>query len=301
MLFLNMEITFFGTSQAVPDKERNQSSILLSYNSENILLDCGEGTQRQMKIAKFNACKLTKLLITHWHGDHILGLPGLLQTLALNNYSKTLQVYGPKGTKKFFDLIMSIFIFRDKIKVQVNEIENGKFFENKDFILISAKMDHSSNCVAYSFTEKDKRRIKMNELKKIGVKEGPWIKQLQEGKNINHKNKKVLVSKYTELIKGKKISFIFDTAYNENCAKLVKDSDLLISEACFLGMHKELADERKHLTAEQTAKIAKQAKVKKLIVTHISQRYPNKKVILDEVKKTFKNSELAHDFMNIKL
>ncbi len=93
-----MEITFLGTSQATPTAEKSQTAVLLTYNNENILVDCGEGTQRQFKIAGLNPCKITRILITHWHGDHVLGLPGLLQTLALNNYPRVLQVYGPKGT-----------------------------------------------------------------------------------------------------------------------------------------------------------------------------------------------------------
>ena len=92
-----MEIIFLGTSEAVPTEKKNHTAVLLRYENENILVDCGEGTQRQFRIAKINPCKLTRILITHWHGDHVLGLPGLLQTLALNNYSKQLYIYGPKA------------------------------------------------------------------------------------------------------------------------------------------------------------------------------------------------------------
>lgn len=296
-----MKIIFLGTSQAIPDKERGQTAVLLNYGAENILIDCGEGTQRQFKIANLNPCKITRLLITHWHGDHVLGIPGLLQTLALSNYSKTLMVYGPKGTKKFFDLIMSLFVFREKIKVEVKELEEGVFFENKDFKLEAAKMQHPTRCLAYAFIEKDKRKIKIDELKKIGVKEGPWLKKLQEGEDIFYENKKIAASKYTLLKKGKKIAFIFDTRINENCVKIAKNSDVLIAEACFLSKDKNLAFERAHLTAEQASKIAKKAKVKKLILTHISQRYPNKKEVLEEAKKFFPNTELAYDFMQLAL
>ena len=107
-----MDLTFLGTSQAIPTKSRNHTAMLLRYEDEMILVDCGEGTQRQFRKAEINPCKLTKLLITHWHGDHILGIPGLLQTLALNNYNKTLDVYGPSGTKRFrskrFNLIPNL-------------------------------------------------------------------------------------------------------------------------------------------------------------------------------------------------
>jgi len=296
-----VKIVFLGTSQAVPDAKRNQTSILVSHGSENILIDCGEGTQRQMKIARINACKITRILITHWHGDHILGIPGLLQSLAFSNYAKTLHVYGPKGTKRFMDLMLRLFIFKEKIKVQIHELEEGVFFQNKDLILESRKMKHSCPCLGYNVIEKDKRKIKINELKKIGVKPGPIIKKLQEGKNIKYRGKTVLVSKYTKIVKGKKISVILDTSYNENAVKLVKDAHLMISEACYTTEHKDLAPERGHLTAEQAAKIAKKGKVKKLILLHVSQRYKNKDVVVKEAKKTFKNTSLAKDFVKLEI
>jgi len=295
-----MEIIFLGTSHAVPTKEKNQTAILVRYNSENILIDCGEGTQRQFKIAGLNLCKLTKILITHWHGDHILGLPGLLQSLALSNYNKTLEIYGPRGTKEFMKLLLEMFIFREKIKVNVHEISEGVFFENKDFCLEAKKMKHGAPCLAYSFSEKTKYKIDINKVKKAGFKEGPWLKDLQEGKDAKFEGKKVEFKKYTNQISGKKVSFILDTAINENCFEIAKDADLLISEACFLKSEEALASERDHLTAEQIANVAKKSKVGRLLLTHISQRYDKKeKIVLEEAKKIFKNSELAKDFMKI--
>ncbi|MGB9707924.1 MAG: ribonuclease Z [Candidatus Pacearchaeota archaeon] len=299
-----MEITFLGTSQATPTAEKSQTAVLLTYNNENILVDCGEGTQRQFKIAKLNPCKITRILITHWHGDHVLGLPGLIQTLALSNYGKTLHVYGPKGTRYFFNLLLRTFIFKEKLKAEIHEItKNGTFLETKDFKLEAYQMKHFVPCIAYSFVEKDKHRINMNYVKKFGLVQGPILKNLQEGKNITWKGKKILASKATTLKKGRKVSFILDTLANENAIKVAKNSDVLISEATFLSAeHADKALERGHLTAKQTAIIAKKAKVKRLIITHISQRYAkNETPILHEVKKIFRNSELAKDFMSLVL
>ena len=200
--------------------------------------------------------------------------------------------------------MLRTFIFKEKLKAEIHEItKDGAFLETKDFKLEAYKMKHFVPCLAYSFVEKDKHRINMNYVKKFGLTQGPILKNLQEGKNISWKGKKILASKATTLKKGKKVSFILDTLANENTIKVAKNADLLISEAAFLSTeHADKALERGHLTAKQTATIAKKANVKKLLITHISQRYAkNETPILHEVKKIFKNSELAKDFMSIVL
>ena len=130
-----MKITFLGTAHWMPTVKRNHTAILLSYEGENILVDCGEGTQRQFRKAGISPTKVTRLLITHWHGDHVLGIPGLLQSLALQGYRKTLHIYGPKGTKKFMKEVLKVFVFHQhRLSLKVEEV-SGKFFETKDFYL----------------------------------------------------------------------------------------------------------------------------------------------------------------------
>jgi len=127
-----MQILFLGTSSMVPTKERNQSGILISYGSEGILVDCGEGTQRQLKIAGISLAKITKILISHWHGDHVLGLPGLIQSMSAAGYEKKLRIYGPTGTKKFMKKMFEAFLFDRKIDIEVNEVKKGEFHHNHD-------------------------------------------------------------------------------------------------------------------------------------------------------------------------
>lgn len=299
-----MEIIMLGTSEATPTAKRSQLAMLLKYKNENILIDCGEGTQRQFKIAKLNPLKITRIFISHWHGDHVLGLPGLLQTLALNNYSKVLKIYGPKGTKRFVKLLLRTFIFRERIKTEIHEIiKDSKIIDEKDFYIEAYKMQHFTPCLAYRFVEKDIRKIDINFIKKIGLKPGPLLGKLQQGKSIMFKGKKIKAKQATKIKKGKKVAFIIDTLFNKNCFKVAKDADLLISESTFLeSEHGDKAKERGHLTAKQAATIAKKSTVKKLILTHLSQRYSkNPKVILEEAKKIFKHAEIAEDFMEIKL
>ena len=298
---MKIPIIFLGTSQAIPTARRNHTAVLLKYKSENILVDCGEGTQRQFRKAKINPCKLTRILITHWHGDHVLGLPGLLQTLALNNYNKTLHVYGPRGTEKFMSFMYRLFVFAGKLKIEIHEV-SGKFLETTDFYIEAFPMKHGTPTNAYSFVEKDKIRLDKTKLKKLKLPQSPLLKQLQEGKDIKF-NDKTIKSKdvsYTE--KGKKIAFILDTIINQECYKAAENADLLIAESTYTKKEADLAKEHKHLTAGQSAQIAKKSQSGRLILTHISQRYDNKeKFILQEAKKTFPKTEIAEDLMRVEI
>lgn len=296
---MEINITFLGTSQAIPTKTRNHTSILLEYKDENLLIDCGEGTQRQFRIAKLNPCKITRLLITHWHGDHVLGLPGLFQTLALNNYQKTLQIYGPKGTKKYIEEISKIFLPLKTLKINIEEV-SGKFFENNDFELYALNLDHSAPTNGYYFKEKDKLRIDKEKLKKLKLPNIPDLGKLVEGKNIKYNNKLIKSRDLTYKQTGKKISFIFDTKVCENAKKLAKSSDLAIIESTYSKEESDLALENKHMTTINSSTLAKQNKVKKLILTHISQRYEYKEdILLKEAKEIFKDTIIASDFMKI--
>jgi len=291
----NIKLTFLGTSSAIPSARRNHTSILLNYEGENILIDCGEGTQRQFRKAGLNPCKVTRILITHWHGDHVLGIPGLLQTLALSNYNKTIHIYGPKGTKKYMKNIMKSFKFSGKYKIEVNEVKR-KFFENNDFYLEAESMKHGIPTNAYNFVLKDKRRIDKKKLKKLKIKPGPLLQKLKEGKNISYKNKNYKAKNLTYIDKGKKISFVLDTGMHNKIIPFSKNADLLICESTFGKELKERAKKYLHLTSEQSANIAKKAKVGKLCLTHLSARHErNTNLILNEAKKIFKNSQIVED------
>lgn len=301
---MKIPIVFLGTSQAVPTASRNHMAILLSYNNENILIDCGEGTQRQFRKAGINPGKITKILLTHWHGDHVLGLVGLFQTLVLSGYNKTLEVYGPKGTKKFMKELISPFIPVLRFKADIYEVSEGLVSETKDFLIEAAPLEHGAPCNGYLFKEKDKLRIDKNKLKKLKInrEDGKKIKDLVEGKDIVINGNKVRAKDYTYKQEGKKIAFILDTKLCANAKKLAKDADLAIIEATYSENEKELAKNYKHLTAAQAAEIAKSSKAKELILTHISQRFENKeKILLDEAKKIFKNVAISHDFMRVEV
>ncbi len=297
----DIKITFLGTGNAIPTRLRNHTGILLSFLNENILIDCGEGIQRQFKIASISPTKLTRILITHWHGDHILGLPGLFQSLAMSEYKKNLVLYGPRGTKEYISRILEL-INGIKINLEVYEISSGIFLENKIFALETQHMRHGPPALAYSIMLKDRIHLDKKKLKKYKLPNTPLMGQLAEGKDIVLKSKTIKASSVSYLEKGKKVSVILDTAMNENAIKLAEKADLLITEATFSEKEAEHAKEYLHLTSAQAASIAKKAGVKKLILTHISERYEHSLHIIEkEAKKVFKNTSIAKDFDIIKV
>lgn len=295
-----IKITFLGTGDSVPTKTRNHTALLLSYKAENILIDCGEGTQRQFKKAEINPCKLTRILISHWHGDHFLGLPGLLQTLAMLNCSKKIKIYGPRGTRHFISLLKQLV--RIEIPLEVHELSNKIFIDTPEFYMETKSMHHLTPANAYSFVIKDKIRLDKKKLEKYSLPNSKLLKDLQQGKSITWKNKTIKPSQVSYMEKGRKISFVLDTAPNKNAIDLAKNSNLLIIESQFVQKEKAKAEKFKHLTLPQAISIAKKAKVKRLILTHVSQRYEKSlHEIESEAKKLFKNASLARDLGSIEI
>lgn len=296
-----MQITFLGTSCMVPTKERNHSSVFLSYKSEGILFDCGEGTQRQLKIAGIKPTKVTKILISHWHGDHVLGIPGLMQTLGASEYNRTLEIYGPVGTKKHIKAMFEAFVFDRPFEIKVNEISSGVFFQNKDFKLSVLPLKHGITTLGYVFVEKDRRRINISAVKKLGIPQGPLLGRLQAGEQIVFKGKKISPAKTTTIVKGRKIAFISDTMPCTNCYNLSQDADLLICEAAYTSKLEEKARQYKHMTAKEAALVASRSNVKQLVLTHFSARYKNTLELQEDAQAVFENVQCAEDFMKIKL
>lgn len=295
----DIKVTFLGTGNAVPTQLRNHTSILVNYKSDFFLFDCGEGTQRQFKFAQASFNKITKLFITHWHGDHTLGIPGLLQTLAMSEYSKTLEIYGPKGTKHFIEIIEKL-MGKIKIKYDVKEVSPGIILENKEYSILAESGDHDTPSLAYSFIIKDQIRLDKKKIKKLKLPNSPILGQLQSGKDIIIDKKKIKSKEVTYIEKGKKLTIILDTLPTPKLTNLAKNSNLLICESSFADQESDKARDYKHLTAKQAAQIAKESKSEKLVLTHISQRYEhNTKIIEKEAKSIFKNTHIVKDLDKI--
>ena len=285
----------------VPTKERNQSGILISYGSEGILVDCGEGTQRQLKIAGISLAKITKILISHWHGDHVLGLPGLIQSMSAAGYEKKLRIYGPTGTKKFMKKMFEAFLFDRKIDIEVNEVKKGEFFGNKEFVLEAETLEHNIETVGYSVSEKDKRKINLKYTKKLGIPQGPLLGNLQDGKSVMWKGKKVDVNKATSVVKGKVVAIINDTVPCKGADVLAKGVDVLICEATYSSNLESKGEEHGHMTSKQAAELANRGHVKKLVLTHFSARYKSTHLLSGDARTYCVAVLCAKDFMKINL
>ena len=314
-----VKITFLGTSAQIPTARRNHPAVLLTYEGENILVDCGEGTQRQFRKSKLNPCKVTRILITHRHGDHVFGLPGLISTFDLSGYNRTLYIYGPRGIKKFLDEFLALKYVKRNFQIKIEEVggtqgctpnniqknivtRGRKFFEAKDFYLEAESMEHGIPTNAYAFVKKGQRRIDRAKLKKSKLPSGPLLKKLKEGKDISYEGKKYLAKNLTYSEPDRKVSFVIDTGMNKRIIPFVKDSELLVCESSYDEKLLKKADEHLHLTAKQAGEIAKKSKSKKLILTHISQRYDKDiKGFLAEAKKVFKNSSVAEDLDSVEV
>ena len=295
-----VEIIFLGTSCMQPTKKRNHPGFLLKYKKENILFDCGEGIQRQMRIAGIKPAKITRLLISHWHGDHVFGISGLMSSMGADQFAKKLYIYGPKGSKKYLEHLFKSFAAKNIIDYEVKEIDSGIIFENDEFKLVAEQLRHTAICVGYSFIEKDRLRINIAKANKLGLK-GPILSRLQKGMDVNHKGKKIKAEDVTYVVNGKKISYIADTKVCTGANRLAKDADLLISEGTHLSDIREKTEKYMHLTVKDAAMIASENNAQKLVITHISQRYKNTIEIVEEARTYFDDTIAAKDFMKIKI
>ena len=298
-----MRVTFLGTSGSMPTPTRGSSSVVLRLGRELLMFDCGEGTQRQMVKAHVGFQRPMKIFISHLHGDHVLGLPGLLQSMSLLRREKPLHIYGPIG------LVQYVKAFSDSLggpgfPVVLYEIkESGVIFYSEKYQVIAVPAKHRVTAWSYCFIEADRRgRFYPEKAKELGVPRGELWGRLHSGESVMVDDRIIepnLVSGPTR--SGRKIVYSGDTAPNSELLELSRGADLLIHESTFLDELADRAEEDGHTTALQAAELAKEAEVKQLVLTHLSSRYPDPSVVLEEAKTVFDNVVVAEDFLEINI
>lgn len=299
-----MELVFLGTGAGVPAKERNVSSVALHLFQErgtSWLFDCGEATQHQILYTNVKLSKLEKVFITHLHGDHIFGLPGLLGSRSFQGAETKLTVYGPTGIKDFIEISMKVSNTHVKYELEIIEFEEGILFDDDTFCVEVRKVEHGIDSYGFRIMEKDlPGPLLVQELKEIGVKPGPDFARIKRGENIQLSDGRELQAEnfVGEPQKGRIITIIGDTKPCDAIDYLSKDADVLVHESTFSSSEGENAHTFFHSTTEDAANVAKKNNVRQLIITHISSRYQGKdsQVLLEEVRTIFPNSSIAEDF-----
>lgn len=296
-----LEITFLGTGSGPPTKARNHSAIYMHYDQDNFLFDCGEGTQRQMIIAKgISFMKIDHIFITHWHADHWIGLIGLLYTMNLEGRKRSLYIHGPDA-ERFIGDILDLDYWGTGFRVIPKSVpfegnRETKVYETKDFEITAIPTKHTVPSVAYCFRERDKVNVDIKKAEKLfGLRQGRLVGKLKEKGEIEFKGKKITLKDVGFRKPGIKVVYSGDTEPCENILAISKDADLLIHDSTFF----EVMEDRMHSGAKEAAKIAKKANVKNLALTHFSRRYTNLRELEEEAKKVFKNSFAAKDFMGV--
>ncbi|CAM2784064.1 ribonuclease Z [Paenibacillus sediminis] len=299
-----MELYFLGTNAGVPSTERNVTSIALRLLEERRsfwLFDCGEGTQHQILRSPLKLSKLEKVFITHLHGDHLFGLPGLLSSRAYQGGTSPLTVYGPPGLKTYLDITLELSQSRVNYELIVEEHTGGVIFEDDTFKVEMALLDHRIDSYGYRVTEKD-RAGKLNGelLEQFGIKPGPLYGKLKNGESVETPEGRIIHP--SEVIgepkKGRIVTILGDTRPCSNVIPLAVNADILVHEATFLHELAKTAHEYHHSTALQAAEAAKEAGVGQLIITHFSSRYKNEEELLklqDEARSVFPNTYTAKE------
>jgi ribonuclease Z len=299
-----MKLIFLGTTGSIPTVERGLPAIAVQLEKELLLFDCGEGTQRQMAFAHISPVKLDAIFITHLHGDHFLGLAGLVQTLSLLDRTRPLEVYCPAGELERLETYLEVPHYTLNFDVEIHELKPGDELKRNGYRILTSDVDHPVPALAYALVE-DERPGKLDAQKaaELGVKLGPQLSKLKAGEPVELPGGKIVGPE--EVLgpsrPGRKIVYVGDTRPSEPMVAFAKDADVLIHDSTLADDLTEKAAENSHSTPSGAADIAKRAGVRQLVLIHISPRYKDDSVLLEQARKIFPNTVVAKDLMEIEV
>lgn len=288
------ELIALGTSSQVPTRYRNHNGYLLRWDEHGLLFDPGEGTQRQMIYAEVTVTQVTKICITHFHGDHCLGLAGISQRISLDRVPHEIGVFFPRSGRKFYDRLRRASIYHDVSHIEPYPIGGpGTIWEHEDLTLSVARLDHAVETYGYRLQERDGRTMLPDKLAEAGVK-GRAIKELIQKGSLEVDGRTVRLEDVSVPKPGQSMAFVMDTRMCDGAFELAEGVDLLVCESTYLSSEEREARNHGHLTARQAATIAKEAGARRLVLTHFSQRYGSLKPFLAEAR------ELHHDVVAVR-
>jgi ribonuclease Z len=298
-----MKLVFLGTSAAQPTENRGLSCICLERDGEILMFDAGEAAQISYMKSGLGWNKKMKLFVTHLHGDHCIGILGLLQTMSMQHRTETLEIYGPNGIEEFIAANIKVLNFGLSFPVLINIIKEGKVFEDKKYSIYVSKANHSITAFSYLFEEKDKPgRFNLEKAKELGIPEGELWNKLQKGNEITINNKIIYPEQVLgEKRAGKKIGISGDTMPTDKLEKFFENCDYLVFDSTFLDKEKQKAQDTCHSTAKQAAILGNNAKVKNLVLTHFSARYKDEVEHLKEASEIHDSVITARDLLEIEI
>jgi ribonuclease Z len=297
---MDLDVVFLGTAGSAPTARRGLPATLIRRGGERLLIDCGEGTQRQL-IQSVGLVDLDEVFITHFHADHVLGLPGLLKTFGLQGRERPITVYGPAGLETLFRVLAPL-IGNTGFRVEIVEVESGEELAREDYVIAAFSVAHRVTALGYALIEDDRPgRFDEKRAVELGVKPGPDFGRLQRGETVAGADGDVTPDEVLgEARRGRKLVFSGDTAPCDMTRAVAFEADLLVHEATF--MHEDLAraKETGHSTARQAAMLAADAEVELLALTHVSTRYPIGP-LRDEGREEFRKTIVPRDFDRVEI
>lgn len=289
------DLIILGCSSQQPTRRRNHGAYLLRWNEEGLLFDPGEGTQRQFIFANVAPPCVTRIFVSHFHGDHCLGLGSMLMRLNLDKVTHPIHCYYPASGKKFFDRLRYGTIYHETINVIEHPVsEEGLVHDDGKFQIEAYFLKHGVDNIGWRIKEPDVRKFEKEKLKEKGIR-GPTVKELEEKGAITLDGVQISLDEVSHMRKGDVFSIIIDTLPCANTYKIAEGAKLLLCEATYLELHKDLARKHRHLTAKQAAQIAKEAEAQHLVLTHFSARYQDLKEFTEEARVIFPHTDVADD------
>jgi len=293
------ELVVLGSASQTPTRTRNHNGYLVRWDGDTILFDPGEGTQRQLLLAGVSPWSINRICITHLHGDHCLGLPGVVQRLSLDRVTHPLDLHYPASGAPFVDRLLHAAVFDERIEVRHRPIgAAGIVAQTPAFTVSAARLDHEPETFGFRLEEPSGRTMVPERLERAGVR-GPMVGELQRRGTLRVDGRQVTLDEVSVHRQGQAVAFVMDTRRCDGAVELAQDADLLVCEATFTTADAALAHRYRHMTAAEAGRLAAEAGARRLVISHFSQRYPDESVLLEEARREFGDVVAARDLLRV--
>jgi ribonuclease Z len=295
----NRELVVLGSASQTPTRHRNHNGYLLRWDDRSVLFDPGEGTQRQLLLAGASPTGIRHICVTHSHGDHCLGLPGILQRLSLDRVAHPVEVLFPASGSDYFERLRHASAYQDHLDVRPLPVDrDGPVSTDGPFAIEAVRLDHDPETFGWRIVEPDGIRMLPELLAALGI-EGPDVGRLVDDGVLEHGGRRIMVSAVSEPRRGQRMAFVMDTGICDAAVDLAAGADLVVCESTFASADADLARRYRHLTAADAGRVARDAGARRLVITHFSQRYPDVQVLLDEARAVFDDVVAAEDLLRV--